>query len=281
MRPLTIDTILVATDLLDDDIPAMRTAMELSRLSGAYLHVVHASADADADLTQALDDHIRVADPASRVLPGSTIRAGRADRVIADVAEMIDADVIVLGPHRPGQSRSSGGTAYKVAASVERPCLVLPAAMGLPLGRIMIPIDASGAAHGALAVGLMWASALRRRRPAGSPDSTGIVVLHVMTPGSGDAAAADALMHGALSAAGERVTAAAGVSVECERVQASDAGVAILERAAADEVDLIVLGTRAHTTAGELGSVSAAVVENALSPLLLVPPRVWRHEQDS
>lgn len=281
MRPLTIDTVLIATDLSADDVPAMRTAMELSRLAGAQLHVVHAGTDRDPDLKQRLDDHIRSADPASAILPGSTIRTGRADRVVTEVAEMINADVIVLGPHRHGRSRSLGGTAYRVAAKAERPCLVLPAAMRLPLGRILIPIDASGAARGALEVGLTWASALRRRRPAGSQDATGILVLHV-APGSDGEAAAQDLMKSALAAVGERVTAAAGVAVECATIQAPDASVAILERAATDDIDLIVLGTRGRGgTAGELGSVSAAVVEDAVSPLLLVPPRVWRHEEDS
>jgi nucleotide-binding universal stress UspA family protein len=282
MRPLTIDTVLIATDLSADDVPAMRTAMELSRLAGAQLHVVHAGSDRDPDLRQRLDDHIRSADPASAILPGSTIRTGRADRVVAEVAEMINADVVVLGPHRHGRSRSLGGTAYMVAANAERPCLVLPAAMHLPLGRILVPIDASGAARGALAVGLTWASALRRRRPAGSGDATGILVLNVVLPGSHGEAAAQDLMKSALSAVGERVTAAAGVAVECATIQAPDASVAILERAAAEDIDLIVLGTRGRgSTAGELGSVSAAVVEDAVSPLLLVPPRVWRHEEDS
>jgi nucleotide-binding universal stress UspA family protein len=288
MRPLTIDTVLIATDLSDDDVPAVRTAMELSHLAGSHLHVVHASSDPDTDLTQRLHDHLRTADPTSALLPGVTIRAGRADRVIADVARMIDADVIVLGPHRRGRSGSPGGTAYRVAANAERPCLVLPAVLRLPLGRILVPIDASGAARGALAVGLTWASALRRRIAPGSPDATGIIVLHVQpvaeaADGSpaGDGSA-DELMQSALAAAGERVTAAAGVTVECVCVRAPDAGVAILERAAADELDLIILGTRAHSgTAGQLGSVSAAVTEGAACPLLLVPPRVWRQEQDS
>lgn len=277
MRPLTIDTVLVATDLSGDDLPALGTALELSRLAGAHLHVVHAGEE-EPETRQRLDDHIRQADPASSVLPGTTLRAGPADRVIVDVAAMIDADVIVLGPHRPGAANTPDSTAYQVAARSERPCLVLPAALQLPLGRILVPIDASGAARGALAVGLTWGSALRRRAAAGSSDATGITVLHIVTPDAADTDA-DALMDSALAAAGERVTSAAGVSVTCMNATAPHAADAILERAA--DMDLVVLGTRAQHSDRELGSVSAAVVARAACPVLLVPPRIWRREQGS
>lgn len=283
MRPLTIERVLVATDLSDDDIPALRTAMELSRLAGSDLHVVHASQNGDASLKKKLDDQLRSADPGSSILPGTTIRGGHPDRVIVDVAAMIDADVVILGPHRPGRTHSPGTTAYRVAAEAERPCLVLPKALRLPLGRIMVPVDASGAARGALAVGMTWASALRRRVAPDAADATGITVLHVQTPAAGDTEmSTDDLLSDALAAAGERVTAAAGVRVECLTLKAAEAADAILGRATADDVDLIVLGTRAqHSTAGELGSVSAAVIEKTECPILLVPPRIWRHEQDS
>ena len=283
MRPLTIERVLVATDLSDDDVPALRTAMELSRLAGSDLHIVHASQSGDTALEQKLGDQLRTADPGSSILPGTTIRSGHPDRVIVDVAKMIDADVVVLGPHRPGRLHSPGSTAYRVAAVSERPCLVLPKALKLPLGRIMVPVDASGAARGALAVGLTWASALRRRVAPGAADATGITVLHVQTAAPGDTRAnTDDLLNDALAAAGERVTAAAGVNVECVTLNAAEAADAILSRATADDVDLIVLGTRAHhSTAGELGSVSAAVIERTECPILLVPPRIWRHEQDS
>ena len=283
MRPLTIERVLIATDLSDDDVPALRTAMELSRLAGSDLHVVHASQNGDPTLQQKLDDQMRTADPGSSILPATTIRSGHPDRVIVDVAALIDADVVILGPHRPGRVHSPGTTAYRVAAEAERPCLVLPRALRLPLGRIMVPVDASGAARGALAVGLTWASALRRRVTPGAPDATGITVLHVQTPGAGDTqTSTDDLLNDALAAAGERVTAAAGVGVECLTLKAAEPADAILDRASADDVDLIVLGTRAqHSAAGELGSVSAAVIEKAECPILLVPPRIWRHEQDS
>jgi nucleotide-binding universal stress UspA family protein len=277
MRPLTLGTVLVATDLSDDDLPALRSAIELSRLAGARLHVVHAVPDADTDLAAQLEEHFRSADPSATALPGMTLRAGPANHVIVDVATMIDAAVIVLGPHRPGRSRSPGGTAYQVAAIAERPCLVLPGAMHLPLGRILVPVDASGAARGALAVGMTWASALRRRTAHASADSTEVVVLHVQGPDE-EAASAQALMGELLSAV--EVIDYAGVGVRQVAERGADASAVILEHGATEDCDLIVLGTRADNQSSDgLGSVSSAVVRSTALPVLLVPPRVW-HEYD-
>lgn len=277
MRPLTLHDVLLATDMSENNLAALRTGMELARLAGADLCVVHA-AETGADRTQALEEHVRAADPASDVLPEMINRIGRADRVIAEVARQLDADVIVLGPHRPERSQSPQGTAYRVAATAERPCLVLPSAMRLPLGRVLAPIDASSAARGALAVALTWASALRRRTPRGSPDRTTLAVQYVETP-SADANAARVAMDGAFAAIGEDVVNAAGVALERITDAHADEATAILERAAADGVDLIVLGTRAENgSRAELGSVSAAVVRAARYPVLLVPPRVWQQQ---
>lgn len=281
MRPLTLRSILATSDLSDDDIPALRTAAVLARLAGAQLHVVHAGSENDDHLAQELERQLRTADPDYAMLPGITIQSGRADRVIADAARMVDADVIVLGPHRPETGRANAGTAYQVAAGAERPCLVLPGDMSLPLGRILVPIDESETARGALAVAMMWASALRRRtkNPA---ESTSLVVLHVERPNGGRAPAAEPLIDEAMREVGERLAGIAGVHVERVARESEDAAAAILECAAADNYDLIAMGTRARMgTSTALGSVSSAVVQSAPRPLLLVPPRVWReHGRD-
>jgi nucleotide-binding universal stress UspA family protein len=276
MRPLTLNAVLVATDLSDDDLPAVRTACELARLADATLHVVHAVADANTDRTAALEAHIRAAQPSCDVLPGMTLHAGHANHVIVDAARMIDAAVIILGPHRTGHAHPPGGTAWQVVASAERPCLVLPGAMKLPLGRVLVPIDASGAARGALAVGMAWASALRRRAARDSPDRTELVVLHVESP-DGEPASAEQVMEDAVTAAADGMADYAGVRVRRVAERGADAASIIHELAAAEDFDLIVLGTRAGTDhSGELGSVSSAVVRSATRPVLLVPPRVWR-----
>jgi nucleotide-binding universal stress UspA family protein len=279
MRPLTLDSVLVATDLSDADLPALRTAIELARLAGAQLHVVHVAQGDDPQLEVALEEHIRAADPDSDLLPGTTIRPGQADRVISDVARRIGADVIVLGPHGRHESRAPGGTAYRVAAGAERPCLVLPGEMQLPLGRILVPIDTSGAARGALAVAMTWASALRRRQPPTPEDGTALVVLHVEKPENGRSTPAAHVLDEAMVEVNERVAGVARVRVERAEDIGDNAAATILKRAATDGVDLIVIGTRGGVgEAAELGSVSSAVVQETGCPLLLVPPRVWREQ---
>lgn len=281
MRPLTLHSILATTDLADDDIPALRTAAVLARLASAQLHVVHAGPANDDDRARALERQLRTADPDSAILPAITIRSGRTDRVIVDAAQMVDADVIVLGPHRPDASRPKTGTAYRVAAAAERPCLVLPGEMSLPLGRVLVPIDASETARGALAVALTWASALRRRS-LDAGEATTLVVLHVERSTGGRPPAAQALMEDAMQQVNERVAGIAGVHVERVGLESDDTAAAIVKYAAEGGHDLIALGTRARIGDGtELGSVSSAVVQDASRPILLVPPRIWReHGRD-
>jgi nucleotide-binding universal stress UspA family protein len=193
-----------------------------------------------------------------------------------ETAQAIDADVIVLGPHRREQSRSPGGTAYRVAATSERPCLVLPGAMQLPLGRILVPLDASGAARGVLLMGMTWASALRRRRSQQPAQATELVIMHVEHPGHPDPSALE-VIEDAVAAVTQHVAAVAGVRVRRVSGRGEDPVACIVERAALEDVDLVVLGTRGEIgTASELGSVSSAVIRSAKCPLLLVPPRLWR-----
>jgi nucleotide-binding universal stress UspA family protein len=280
MRPLMLRTVLAATDLSDDDIPALRTALRLARLCDARVHVAHAGDSRDNTLPRTLERHIRAAAGDSTPPPDITIRPEPAERALVDAAQAIDADVIVLGPHRPGRSRSPGGTAYRVVASSERTCLVLPGEMRLPLGRVLVPIDASGAARGALAMALTWASALRRRRPQPPDQATELVILHVEDHARPDDPSAHEVIEAAVAAVSGRMADIAGVRVSHVSDQGSDAAACILDRAESGDFDLTVLGTRAALgTAAELGSVASAVIGAAKGPLLLVPPRVW-HESD-
>ncbi|HYH82678.1 MAG TPA: universal stress protein, partial [Longimicrobium sp.] len=77
--------------------------------------------------------------------------------------------------------------------------------------------------------------------------------------------------------------AAAGVEIEevSRDGGGSPAGVAraVTEYAAASGADLLVVGTRrlGSPDAPPLGSVSAALVRDTPTPVLLVPAAVWRH----
>jgi nucleotide-binding universal stress UspA family protein len=278
MRPLRLQTILVATDLSTDDLPALRTAYELAQLADARLHVVHAAPVADGEVVARLEQYVRLEPISSFARPATHVHAGNATDVIVEVSNEVDADVIVLGPHRLHGPAPMEKTAYRVAATSERSCLVLPGSMNLPLSRILVPVDSSAAARGALAVGLTWASALRHRPTQPPSDSTELFVLHVET-GVGEGASADDAMRVLMADVNERIMSATGIGVRCVEVAGADPASVIGEHSATHGIDLIVLGTRAESAPEpRLGSVSSAVVTRATGPVLLVPPRVWQAE---
>jgi nucleotide-binding universal stress UspA family protein len=78
-----------------------------------------------------------------------------------------------------------------------------------------------------------------------------------------------------------RVEGFAGVRVEEVVEHADHAAAAIVARAAAEGADLLVLGTRGQSGAGEmLGSVSSEVVRESGCPVLLVPAALGRRYAD-
>ncbi len=274
MRPLTLRNVLVATDLSSAAVPVLRAAAELSRLAGARLHVVHASPDASNRYDRVMADHVTAAGIGSDVLAETCIYPGAPERVIAEEARRVEADVIVLGPHRLGGAYPVEGTAYRVASASAVPCLVLPRALQLPLGSVLVPIDDSPAARGALAVALTWGSALRRRARRDAPDATRFTIMHV-TPD--DPERATQVMQDSVEAVRDRFAAIAGLAVNQVVEQGDSAAATIVRRAAADEVDLVVLGTRGGMIAADgLGSVAAHVISAASRPVLVVPPSLWR-----
>jgi nucleotide-binding universal stress UspA family protein len=195
--------------------------------------------------------------------------------VITQEAWRTEADVIVLGPHL-SQFTVSGSTADRVVRAAPAPCLVLPVRLPLPLRQVLVPVDVSEGARGPLAVGMAWASALRKRGN-GPGSSTKVVALHVARDAS-DSEKGVSVLQREVSAVREHLAGIAGVEVEEVLEQGADAPSQILGRAAAGPADLLVLGTRGQREASGamLGSVSSAVVQRANCPVLLVPPSVWR-----
>lgn len=268
MRPLALRSILFATDLSEASADAAGTAVELAELAGAALHTVYVRTGNEAD-TGELAEKLRSIAAGTGGPASSKIMDGAPHDAIVERARMVDADVIVLGPHR---RRASGGplgtTADAVVRTAHTPCLVLPCPLKLPLERVLAASDLSPAAQGAIAVALSWASALRR--PSSMGGGTELRVVHVT--GESDDAAAGAL-HDEVERARDRTDAAAGVEVHQLRLQDDDPAGAILREAQANGADLLVLGTRGQGGGddGGIGSVSTAVIQQTSCPVLLVP----------
>jgi nucleotide-binding universal stress UspA family protein len=285
-------TILAAADLDRSSDVALESAYCLARAAGAALHVVHILVagkgeegqarrrDSMADAVQAALRRAKVPEDGAKVhiIPGPP-----AD-TIRSLADRLAADVVVLGPHRQRDSGAAGplgGTARAVAARAFAPCLVAGHPLRLPLERVLVPIDLSDTARGALLVALSWASALRSG--SASERSTVLTVLHV------DTADEDAGNVGAPTSVDRELERLrrdaggwAGVTVRgIDTERSADAAQTIVDYAVDQQADLVVVGTRGLglDEVARLGSVSASLTTRLQKPILLVPPAVWRaHE---
>jgi nucleotide-binding universal stress UspA family protein len=271
---LTLKSVLLATDLGEASLPALRTAAELARLSGASLHIVHVADRAiQGEAGQAmLRDHLAGAVPDAPEPASTQVLYGGPTVAIVERAMEVEADAIILGRHRPGHSPEGamGSTASGVVRSAPCPCLVAAVELKLPLERVLVPIDLSEAAGGTLAVALSWTSALR---PPGKRAE--LVVLHVAPslPAPAEAELVREEVERARASAGD----AARVELREQMAAGADPAQEILRLAEQITPEMIVLGSR-DEDAVERGGASAAVVRGTPCPVLLVPPVTWRDQ---
>jgi len=284
MRLLRMRTCVVATDLDTSSDAALESAARLAAATGAAVHVIHVVAAPDAELTRTgrserheqdvqralqragLDrDDVRV-----HLIPGDP------RTTIGPLASSLGADVIVMGrrgPRTAAHRAAVGGTASAVVRDTVVPCLVVTAPLELPLDRVLIAMDRSDTARGALVVALSWASAMR---PRGGGEPT-VTALHVEADAfepPGDQAIIDRELEALRRLGGDW----AGVTVDGVTIGDADPVEAITRYAADLSPGLVVLGTRAvgRPTHPALGSVASALTARLVTPVLLVPPAVWR-----
>lgn len=287
MQLLALRTVLVATDLDNASAAAIVTARDLATAAGASLHVVHVGSERPtAAMLAAVDAFLRRNGVSPAALHTHLI-AGDPARSIRLLADHVKADVIVLGPHRERAAtdgkRALGSTALAVVTESAAPCLVACSPLHVPLGRVLVAVDQSDAARGALVVGLSWASALRAPTKPKQPSAASMLVLHVHRASAAAKTRSHAGQHrtAVLGRELERIRRDAGrwaqVSIDSVMRPGDDPAAAIVAAAAEGGADLIVVGTRGlgldHT--GRLGSVSESLVRTSRIPLLLVPPAVW------
>jgi nucleotide-binding universal stress UspA family protein len=274
MRLLTLKTVLVGVERDDESLAAIQAGAALAAAAGGALHVVHVTDD-----TAVTEETL-----ARSVLHGIDARvhvvAGNAADSIRAVADRLRADVIVLGPHRGGGRTGGrsrlGSTALGVVTNAAAPCLVVAQALGLPLRRVLVPVDLSDTSRGALLVALSWASALR---PSGESDSTTLTALYVSATRKSVTAGADRVraLEREVAAVRDSGGSWAGVDVQRDAVFGADTAATIAGYATEHGTDLVVLGTRGLglDPIGRLGSVAAETSLLLRVPLLLVPPAVW------
>ena len=292
MNLLRLKVVLAAIDYEDGSAAVLKAGQALARAAGAALHVVHVAPSMTArEAERGTPDPERVLAVRSAIaeagLDPSTrlhIVGGEPVGAIRSMTDRIRADVIVLGPHREPKGAGAhplGSTALAVATSSWAPCLIVSRQFPIPIRRVLVPVDLSDTARGALMTGLSWASALRGDRGAsaagvGGATLTALFVNRQSQPGDGADQRTRALEN-ELAFVRQRAGEWAGVAIEGTEVESADVPQAIAEFAQQRESDLVVLGTRGLglDKVGRLGSVSLAVAKRLEAPILLVPPAVW------
>jgi nucleotide-binding universal stress UspA family protein len=295
-----IQSILVATDLSEGSDDVVRAAAALAALTNAKLHVLHAFefeskpyAPPDGKpLT--FQKHVSRAKQALTDQIGRTVRGNVnvasqevviyiAFKAIRERAHAVNADLIVLARHRRRAVGDEflGSTADRVIRSVDVPCLIVPGALSLPLRRILVPIDLSEPAMGALDV------ALRLSKSFGPSDAAPeLTVLHVV-PRVLDAAdfvldrmAITTEVGRAIAERKHDGSDAADLRVQVK--WADSASEEILRFAQEETVDLIVIGTHGYGAVKRalIGGVASGVARSARQPVLMVPPTLWKDEAD-
>lgn len=269
---LNLKSILVATDFDESSVPALRTAARLAPLAGASLHLLHVETTPAHDAVDHLREYFRRTVPDAPQPDSVQVLHGSPSKVIVEHATGLDADAVILGPHRErGPSGAMGSTAGSVVRTSPCPCLVLATELRLPLQRVLVTIDLAEESAGSLSVALSWASALRPRGGRAQ-----LTALHVAQGGT--ATGAEAAVHAEVERARERAGGAAQVDIGETVARGADPATEILRSASSESADLLVMGTRrAGGAPSDLGSVSTAVARATTCPLLLVPPATWEN----
>src|SRR5262245_43281135 len=266
MRLLTLKTVLVATDLHDGSLAALTTARELAGAAGGALHVVHVSDKENA--LEAVTTMLRDAGlPAERT--HVHIVEGEPSPAIKSLADKLGADAILVGPHRRrydmNGKRILGNTALALVKEASVPCMVVGAALQLPLHSVLVGTDMRESTRGTLMVALSWTSALRAQ-DSGKSKCAVLTALHVQ--GATDRRDGLTLRNGDFDKMLEQVRKDAGrwacTAIESAVVDNTDAGVAITDYARLHHAEMVVVGTAGLRVdnGGRIGSVAAAVTHH-------------------
>lgn len=297
MSQLHIRSIVVATDLDPRSDPVLRSAAALAADHGAELHVVHAVEFSNVPYSAmsasphyqrqteearlVLDEQIRRTVAPERSVASAKVRVENVPRVILQRAAEVSADLVIMGPARPRTFRGPilGNTADRILSSARVPVLVLRNETGLRPESIIVSIDLSDPARGALDSALEWASA----SVDSGTSAVEVVVLYVvpqeyagMEPPFDHVVILPQLQL-EVEDAQQRVAPPPEVSVRIELRWGHTPAEGIVGYVEVAEPHLLVLGTHGHGAIGRalVGSVSSRVVRAATCPMLLIPAPLW------
>jgi len=284
----------VATITSDDptrggEDPVLAPAVALARSLGATLHVVHAFELPDLVLA-GYPEYLPYADPAFHAQYARELRArleartakfdypeirchaveGSAGRTIVDVAEEVEADLLVVGATRRGRVWRNllGTTADRVIRGSRVPVLVLHQPFAAPIRRVLLTTDLSeesGHLHdrGRSMAAALFGGALEMRTLL-------VVWFDAMLP---PPLREDALRRAATAELSRFLAEHAGAAPIQPRVRFGEAAREIVAEADEWKADLVVLGTHGRSGFSRLalGSTAAATLRGAGCNVLVVP----------
>ena len=285
-RGETLQRILVATDLSARSDRALRRATLIAKRVGASLTLVHVLDGEQpsrmieierAEASLVLEETVGVASAADGVRADYRIAIDDPFRGILAAADEIDADLVILGPHR-GRFRDifTGTTVERVVRLGNRSLLVAVQPPEISYERTLLALDfdasSKAAADGALRMGLF--------------DRTAVTVMHAFdAPAAGmmqrslqEPDAVDDYIGDLRTVAAERLrqfAAALGLPASPHRIVMLDGSPSrtILDAAHDQRSDLVVLGTSKRSGVSRLliGSVTEQVLRDAERDILIIP----------
>lgn len=301
MHPPALRGILAATDLTGGADAVIRGAAALATLTGAELHVLHGlelhtlpylDLQASREMfdgwieaaSEALNDQLRRALPTHASPATSVLLVDSPHRAILRRARELSAELIVLGPHRLDRLTTSvlGTTADRVVRTAEVPCLILREPLALPLRRVVVAIDLSEPARGALDRAIRWAEAFAAPGAEIGLPAVELRVIHIIprlarVEGTGvRRAVVGPQLSDEVTQALARCGAGSQLELREEVLWGDDPAEEIVRYAREEQADMLVLGTHGYGAVRRMliGSVASAVARRCGSPLLLVPPRL-------
>lgn len=294
-------TLVIGTSLTTESDRVVAVGAQLARATGAAVRLVHAypplpgysglatdlgSGDAAWLAAQRASLVERIAAQAqgaglpagSAAMEPTELLPGSAHQALVDVATREKADLIVVGAseRRAGRLRPLSTTADRVIRKAPAAVFVVRPESAFPPRRVLLPVDLSSVAAGALRFGL----ALLAQAGMSDVESEVLFVLNPLevegslqfTPTQIARFAGDEL---------ERFVAAnAPASRIRRRVRTGYAWEEIVAEIEETKADLTIMGTHGHSAVERLiiGSVTTDVLREAPSSVLVVPPEVAHRE---
>jgi universal stress protein E len=286
-RSAAVRCVLAASNLLPGSGRAIVAAAALAEAYGAELHVVHCVAStlfapmrtdrSDEILEHTKDDlhrQIRRVAGQHTATASFQVRSGDVPLEISAAASETGANLIVLGPEKPGSvvDELRGSTAERVIRQAGLPCMIANGPISLPLRRVLVATDLSAPAKYALEVGIELLEGAFSHADQGTA-ATIVELLHV---------SAFALPYqpvvpqDALNELAERARArwrkTTAVDFVPRIVSAPTPAEGIHAEAAATGADIVLMGTHGHGPLGRtlFGSVASAVLRTVACPVLLL-----------